>query len=147
MAKGVRFNMTDLAKSKVGRTNASKLKALLPASKKPKESKYKNKKIIIDGIEFDSIKEGNRYRVLKDDERLGKIKNLRLQVPYLLTPKKAKTKDHPAVRAMHYKADFVYIDTSTGLEVVEDSKGMRTQDYINKSKMMLHIHNIRILET
>lgn len=32
-------------------------------------SKYNNKKIIIDGIQFDSIKEGNRYKELKLLER------------------------------------------------------------------------------
>lgn len=32
-------------------------------------SKYNNKKITIDGIKFDSIKEGNKYKELKLLER------------------------------------------------------------------------------
>ena len=42
-------------------------------------NKYHNKKIIYNGIKFDSIKEKNRYIELKLLERAGLIKNLKLQ--------------------------------------------------------------------
>lgn len=42
-------------------------------------SKYNNKKTIVDGITFDSIKESNRYIELKALERIGEIKDLELQ--------------------------------------------------------------------
>lgn len=48
---------------------------------------------------------------------------------------------------VNYVADFVYTDCRSGNQVVEDSKGMRTKDYIIKRKLMLWIHKIRILET
>ena len=41
-------------------------------------SKYHNKKVIYNGITFDSIKEKNRYIELKLLERAGLIKNLKL---------------------------------------------------------------------
>ena len=41
-----------------------------------KQNKYKNKKIIYDGITFDSIKEKNRYIELKILEKAGLIKEI-----------------------------------------------------------------------
>lgn len=45
----------------------------------PHRTKYKNKKITIDGITFDSKKEAQRYSELKILERGGKISQLVLQ--------------------------------------------------------------------
>ena len=45
-------------------------------------SKYKAKKCVIDGIKFDSLKEGRRYRALKLLERAGEVQNLELQPRY-----------------------------------------------------------------
>lgn len=49
-------------------------------------------------------------------------------------------------RACRYIADFVYTDNETGLTVVEDTKGVRTKEYIIKRKLMLAVHHIRIKE-
>lgn len=43
-------------------------------------------------------------------------------------------------------ADFVYTDNASGQTVVEDTKGVRTKEYIIKRKLMLHVHNIQIHE-
>lgn len=43
-------------------------------------------------------------------------------------------------------ADFVYTDNASGQTVVEDTKGVRTKEYIIKRKLMLHVHNIHIHE-
>jgi len=48
-------------------------------------------------------------------------------------------------RACTYVADFSY--TENGRRVVEDTKGMKTRDYIIKRKLMLYVHGIRIKET
>jgi len=40
------------------------------------KTKFNNKKVIYKGIKFDSIVERNRYIILKDDIKHGKIKNL-----------------------------------------------------------------------
>ncbi len=123
-------------------------------------SKYKNKKVIIDGIEFDSQKEGKFYLFLKQKEKDGEIDNLRRQVPYEVIPavwedevRHLKTKDKIVrkcvQRATHYLADFVYTDTATGEDVVIDVKSDYTRklsDYRLKKKMMLAYNGIAIIE-
>ena len=123
-------------------------------------SKYKNKKVIIDGIEFDSQKEGKFYLFLKQKEKDGEIDNLRRQVPYEVIPavledevRHLKTKDKIVrkcvQRATHYLADFVYTDTATGDDVVIDVKSDYTRklsDYRLKKKMMLAYNGIAIIE-
>ena len=102
-------------------------------------SKYNARKTVIDGITFDSMREGCRYKQLMLMQKAGVISGLQLQVKYCLIPKQK------GERAVDYVADFVYTD-SKGLEVVEDSKGMRTRDYVIKRKLMLERHGIRIQE-
>ena len=148
MAKKRSIQWSDIANTSVGRMNAGKVADLWPtkATKAASKSKYGNIKVVIDGTKFDSKGEGERYVFLKHMQSIGRIKDLRLQVPYELTPK-GRDAAGKAIRAMNYKADFVYIDNKTGLEVVEDFKGKRTQDYINKSKNMKDKHGIEIYET
>jgi hypothetical protein len=118
------------------------------------KSKYNNKKVVVDGITFDSKKEANRYVELKLLERSGAIKNLQRQVRYILVPAQReiiidgyKRKEGRVIeREVAYKADFVYIDTATGKKVVEDTKGFRTSEYVIKRKLMRHVHGIEIKE-
>lgn len=119
-------------------------------------SKYHNRKVTVDGITFDSAKEANRYKELKALERAGQIHDLQLQVKFKLIPaqrevsfdttasgkpKKGKLLEHEC----SYIADFVY-KNRFGLQVVEDTKGVKTKDYIIKRKLMLWIHGIRVKE-
>ena len=106
-------------------------------------AKYGNRKIIRDGIEFDSIKECQRYCELKLMQRAGVISDLQLQVPFELIPTQ-RIDGKVVERAVNYIADFVY--KQDGQTVVEDTKGMRTKDYIIKRKLMLWVHGIRIRE-
>ena len=105
--------------------------------------KYGNRKIIRDGIEFDSIKECQRYCELKLMQRAGVISDLKMQVPFELIPTQ-RIDGKVVERATNYIADFVY--QQDGQKVVEDTKGFRTKDYILKRKLMLWIHGIRIRE-
>jgi hypothetical protein len=106
-------------------------------------AKYGNRKVERDGIVFDSVKECQRYCELKLMQRAGVISDLKLQVPFELIP--AQRIDGKVVeRAVVYKADFVY--KQDGQTVVEDTKGVRTKEYIIKRKLMLWIHSIRIRE-
>ncbi|MGP4715293.1 DUF1064 domain-containing protein [Psychrobacter sp. T6-6] len=115
-----------------------------------KQSKYKNKEIVIDGVNFKSIKEGNRYIELKTLQRDGKIKQLQLQPKFTLIESvkfKGSSRAKPAIR---YFADFSYIDCKTGLTFVEDVKSVITKKspvYRIKKHMMLAIHGIEVLET
>ena len=110
---------------------------------KAKVNKYRNKKVVVDNIEFDSAKEAARYKELCLLERAGKIEKLERQVKYLLIPSQ-KIDGKVVERACHYIADFVY--KANGETVVEDTKGFRTADYIIKRKLMLHLYGIRIKE-
>lgn len=106
-------------------------------------AKYGNRKIVRDGIEFDSIKECQRYCELKLMQRAGLLSDLQTQVSFELIP--AQRIDGKVVeRAVNYIADFVY--QQNGQKVVEDTKGYKTPEYIIKRKLMLWIHNIRIRE-
>lgn len=148
MAKKRSIQWSDVANTSVGRMNAHKVTDLWPtkATKPASISKYGNVITIIDGIKFHSKGEGLRYSFLKHAQSIGRIKDLRLQVPYVLTPK-GRNKDGTARRAVTYKADFVYFNNESSEEVVEDFKGKRTQDYINKSKAMQDVHGIEVYET
>ena len=107
--------------------------------------KYRNKKTIVDGITFDSKLEARRYTELKLLERAGEISDLRLQVKYTLLPSQ-KLENRVVERPVIYIADFEYVDKRTGEKVVEDTKGMKTTDYVLKRKMMLYFYGIRIKE-
>lgn len=99
--------------------------------------KYNNKKVVIDGIKFDSIRESKRYLDLKNLERAGHIRNLELQPRYDFKIN--------GVFIGFYKADFRYKEKD--LLIIEDVKGMKTPVYNLKKKMMKAFHNINILET
>lgn len=96
-------------------------------------SKYRSKKIIIDGISFDSKREGNRYCELKLLEKAGKIKDLELQHQFELQP--SFKKNGKTIRAITYVADFTYYDFETKRNVVEDVKGFKTDVYMLKRKL------------
>ena len=81
--------------------------------------KYHNKKTTVDGINFVSKKEANRYLELKVLAKCGMIQDLRLQVPFEVCPK--KNGNH---RARYYVADFVY--TENGQRIIEDVKSKAT---------------------
>lgn len=95
-------------------------------------TKYKNKKVTVDGIDFDSIKESVRYKQLKLLERAGLIKDLKLQTKFELQP--SFRKNNKTIRAITYKADFDYL-TKDGRHIVEDVKGMETEVFKLKRKM------------
>lgn len=106
-------------------------------------AKYGNRKITMDGFTFDSQREFMRYCELRLLLRAGAITDLQRQVKFELIP--AQRIDGKVVeRAITYIADFVYKEH--GKTVVEDAKGMRTKEYIIKRKLMLWIHDIRIVE-
>jgi hypothetical protein len=130
--------------------------------------KLNNQSITIDGIEFQSKKEGRRYSELKLLQRAGQISDLELQKKYELIPaqyetietgehykvgaKKGqpKTKEVCIEQSLVYIADFVYKEN--GQTVVEDVKGFRDTSsatyakFVIKRKLMLWKYGIRIKE-
>ena len=107
----------------------------------PGENKFGAKPVTINGIRFDSSKEGRRYVDLQLLEQAGEIENLRVQVPYDLHVE--------GVKLGVYVADFVYFDVERGEEVVEDTKSppTRTALYRWKARHMAAEYDIEILET
>lgn len=119
--------------------SAAEVRRLLP--KKPgKPGKYHAKKAVVDGFTFDSQGEANRWCILKLREKAGEIEDLRRQVRFSIKVNGEWICD--------YIADYDYIEVATRHHITEDWKpGVRTRDYIIKSKLMSAVYGIDILET
>lgn len=124
-----------------------------------RRSKYGNRKTVVDGITFDSQKEAQRYRELLLLERAGKISYLDRQTKFTLIPaqrepstetyKRGCNKGKPKPgklleKECSYIADFAYFQDDK--YVVEDTKGVRTEAYKIKRKLMLERYGIQIRE-
>lgn len=113
---------------------------------KAKKGKYRNEPVQVDGILFDSKKEGARYQQLKAMERAGKISNLERQRSFVLAPAvNLHGRKKPALR---YVADFCYQEN--GNTVVEDVKSKITRinrAYRIKLHLMKHVHDIEVRES
>ena len=119
-----------------------------------KANKYGSRKITRDGMTFDSLREYRRFCELRLLEKAGQITDLRRQVKFVLVPaqygpdsigKRGGVKRGKLIeREVSYVADFVY--AQDGKQIVEDSKGFRTKDYIIKRKLMLWVHGIQVKE-
>ena len=97
-----------------------------------RRSKYRNKKVQLDGHTFDSKAEARYYQQLKLMERAGEILFFRLQPRYrLLDGFEKHGKKH---RPVDYVADFEIHHKDGSIEVV-DVKGMQTQVFKIKEKM------------
>ena len=104
-----------------------------------KTNKYFNVICKYNGITFHSKKEKDYYLKLKMLEKAGKIKDLKLQVPFLLLNTiKYKNKTYSKVQ---YYADFQYLDVETGKIKIIDVKSEITKKdkvYRLKIKMLLN---------
>lgn len=110
-----------------------RIKAEIPEEKK---SKYNSRKVLNDGLWFDSQLESDRYDELKLLQNIGAIKELQLQ-PRFLLQKGFRDSNGKRHRPIHYKADFQYVDVRAGAVVVEDAKGKKTEAYSIKKKLFL----------
>lgn len=118
-----------------------------PSMRKGKKGRYGISKTEYEGIVFDSKRECDRYKVLREAEEKGEIVNLRRQVQYELIPKVTerfikhlKTKDKEMERfiqsAITYVCDFEY--EKNGVAVTEDVKmrpSLIPPDYRLKEKL------------
>lgn len=100
----------------------------------------------VNGIEFDSQSEADRYMellVLRDE---GKIQNLEIQPRWELVPPQ-KVPGRTGFRKHVYTADFAY--DRDGKHIVEDVKSVRTReerDYIINRKLMWFLLGIYVEE-
>lgn len=112
---------------------------------KGKPNKYSARRAAIGTEKFDSRKEARRFVALQLLERGGEVRNLRRQVKIPLMGRDGPIKT-PSGRQAFYVADFVYFDVRAGREVVEDSKGYRTKDYVLK-RGILAAQGVKVTET
>lgn len=104
-----------------------------------KPNKYRNAPVVVDGIRFASKREAGRYLTLKLLSKAGRIRDLKMQVRFKLL-----CNGHHITT---YVADFTYEEWANDdwQSVVEDVKGVRTDVYKLKRKLML-AHGIEIRE-
>lgn len=102
------------------------------------DNKYHARRIDLDGHEFDSKAEANRFLQLELMQRAGEIRDLELQPRFELIVNK--------VRIGRYTADFRYFDCRIQQTVVEDVKGVRTRDYILRVKLVKALYGIEVQE-
>ena len=112
-----------------------------------KPNKYRNRKVVLDGMTFASSAEAGRYRVLKIMQAAGEISALVCQMTFQLAPSVLIQGAKRKTPALRYVADFVYRD-KRGAMVVEDVKGgPLTQAYRIKRHLLalqgIHITEIR----
>lgn len=129
------------------------LDKLAGVQKQKKRSKYGNRKVVRDGIKFDSEREAARFAELKVLRAMGKIRDLRLQANFTLV-EGYTTIDGERIKPMVYREDFTYEraaepdcnGTVYWLREVEDAKGAKTKDYLLKKKLMQDKYNITVRE-
>ena len=112
-----------------------------------KGRKYRNRKVTIDGITFDSKREAGRYQELKALAARNLIEDLRHQVPFELAPGVKFSDESRKKPALRYVADFAY--RLDGRLVVEDVKSAITAKaaaYRIKRHLMLSVHGIEVRE-
>jgi hypothetical protein len=119
-------------------------------------SKYHSQKVSIAQEIFDSKKEARRWLELKNMESHGLISGLQRQKKFVLIPAQyepdtkgprgGRIKGKLLEREVAYYADFVYFDEHEKDFVIEDTKGVRTAEYIIKRKLMLWLNGYQIRE-
>ena len=139
--------------SQLGKDAQAQVMAKMAVQEVKKRSKYGNRKVVRDGIKFDSEREAARFTELKVLRAMGKIRDLRLQANFTLVEGYTTIKGE-RIKPMVYRADFVYEratepdcnGTVHWLREVEDAKGAKTKDYLLKKKLMQDKYGITIRE-
>lgn len=139
--------------SQLGKDAQAQVMANMAVQEVKKRSKYGNRKVVRDGIKFDSEREAERFGELKALRAMGKIRNLRLQSNFTLV-EGYTTINGERIKPMVYRADFTYERATEPdcngavywLLEAEDVKGMKTKDYLLKKKLMQDKFGITIRE-
>ena len=119
----------------------------LKGAKRSRMPKFKNQKCNLGGLKFDSKKEAQRYKVLRDMQLDGVISDLECQVSFLLADSVKFESEERRKPALRYIADFTYMQNN--ILIVEDVKSKHTRSlptYRIKKHLMMSVHNIEITE-
>lgn len=104
--------------------------AMRQTNEEPKKRRRPGRPVI-DGYKFDSDDEGRRYQILKAWQLAGRISDLKVHPVYLIL----EGFTHPTlgkIKTINWRADFRYIQTDTGEEVIEDFKGYEYRSFRDK---------------
>lgn len=96
---------------------------------KPKRAKYGNKKVMLDGLLFDSKREAAYYSELKIREKAGEVTGVEMQRPFALLGSNGTL-------MATFRADFCFWDNTAGRFRCIDVKGFDTPVGKLKRKMM-----------
>lgn len=96
-----------------------------------KQSKYRNKRVMVDGILFDSQKEADYYSELKLQLMAGDILGFCRQPEFILVEGFAERKP------VTYRADFIVFHLDGTFEII-DTKGFETEIFKIKHKQFLN---------
>lgn len=102
----------------------------------PKPSKYRNRKVTVDGIKFDSKLEAWQYKRLQPRVKSGELIEMRRQHPWPLIVN--------GKLVCTFKSDFDFVIAATGEHVVQDAKGYQTRESITKHKLYRAVYGVAI---
>lgn len=133
-----------MAKKQESETRKRLEQLMASGGEKPKANKYHNtptERLLPNGnvIKFDSKKEAAYYDRLMVLKSAGQVRDIRLQVQFLIQPAYTVGETGERIRAINYLADFTYESLEpdgTWKKHVADSKGRRTKDFILKEKLL-----------
>ena len=104
---------------------------------KPKQRKYRNQPVTVDGHRFDSKREAAYYGELRTREKQGEVSAVEMQVPFaLLGPDGALLTT--------YRADFCFWDHIQDRFRVIDVKGVVTKEFRIKKRLMKSLKGIDV---
>jgi hypothetical protein len=143
MTQKPRWRESDL--NRLGKVTIGDQVKQLPTKK---ANKYKNIKVEVDGIKFDSQREAGHYLKLKMMQQGGLISELKMQVEYPLKCNEMIVNGEivklPYQIKKSWIADFTYIEN--GILKVIDVKGYKTKSYKLAKILIKKLYNIDIIE-
>lgn len=104
-----------------------------------RKNKYRAIKTMADNIMFDSKLEAGHYEDLKLLQSAGEISDLELQHDFVINVN--------GKQICIYVADFFYYDKKEKRFVISDSKGVETDVFKLKKKLVLALYPEHIFET
>ena len=135
--------MRKLYEAQVGEKARATAELTQEQESKPKKNKYHNQpteRILPNGtvITFDSKKEAAYFDQLCVMRSAGVVRDIRLQVQFLLKPAYTDGENGERFRAINYLADFTYDKLEDGAwkHHIVDCKGKKTKEYELKRKIM-----------
>lgn len=105
------------------------------AGKAKKAPKYGNKKVVVNGITYDSTGEYNYERTVLEPLRLAGKLTYQRQVNFTI--------EVNGVKICSYRADWV-VTYADGTREVVDFKGYETPEFKLKKKLMKAVHGIEV---